>query len=136
MKIPKEVKNLLNNKNLCTMATSWEDKPYLSLMNFTYLEEENKIVLSSRTNSRKYYNIQKNKNISLLVFSSSDQISVTLLGTAVTMNMGSEKEKYYKKMHLKKNNMPQFIIGDKIGLIVFSIEEFVVSDSQDQVKTY
>jgi len=45
------------------MATSWEDKPYLSLMNFTYLEAENKIILSSRKNSKKYYNIQKKRKL-------------------------------------------------------------------------
>ena len=37
-------------------------------------------------------------------------------------------------MHLKKNNMPQFIIGNNIALIVFSIEEIIVSDKQDKVK--
>ena len=39
MEIPKDVMELLRNEKLCTMATSWEDKPYLSLMNFTYIEE-------------------------------------------------------------------------------------------------
>ncbi|PUU86189.1 pyridoxamine 5'-phosphate oxidase family protein [Halanaerobium sp.] len=134
MHIPEEIKNLLENKNLCTMATTWEDKPYLSLMNFTYLESENKIILSSRKNSRKYYNIQKNKNISLLVFSSSDKLSATLLGTAETIESGNAKEEQYRKTHLKKNNMPQFILGDNIGLIVFSIKEIIISNSQDQVR--
>lgn len=50
MEISKDVKDLLINEKLCIMATSWEDKPYLSLMNFTYLEE-NKVVLSTRRNS-------------------------------------------------------------------------------------
>ncbi len=58
MDIPKEVKDLLKNKKLCTMVTSWEDKPYLSLMNFTYVEAENKVILSCRRNSKKYYKIQ------------------------------------------------------------------------------
>ncbi|RQD77292.1 MAG: pyridoxamine 5'-phosphate oxidase family protein, partial [Halanaerobium sp. MSAO_Bac5] len=35
---------------------------------------------------------------------------------------------------IKKNNMPQFIIGDNIGLIVFRIEEIILSDKDDQVK--
>jgi general stress protein 26 len=134
MEIPKDVKDLLRNEKLCTMATCWEDKPYLSLMNFTYVEKENKVILSSRKNSRKYYNIQKNKNISLLLFSSSEKLSVTFLGTAITMNMENKKEKYYRKMHMEKNNMPQFILGDDIGLIVFNIEQIIVSNNQDQVK--
>ncbi len=134
MDIPKDIKNLLKNKNLCTMATSWEDKPYLSLMNFTYVEAENKVILSSRKNSKKYNNIQKNKNISLLIFSSSDQLSATFLGTAVIINEEDKKEKHYRKMHMKKSNMPQFILGDNIALIVFNIEQIIISDNQDQVR--
>src|SRR6056297_1560341 len=118
MKIPKDVKDLLKNEKLCAMATSWEDKPYLSLMNFTYVEEENKVILSSRKNSKKYYNIQKNKHISLLLFSSSNKLSATFLGIAITME--DKKDKNYREMHMKKNNMPQFILGDNIGIILFS----------------
>src|SRR6056297_3538189 len=134
MEIPKDVMELLRNEKLCTMATSWEDRPYLSLMNFTYIEEENKVILSSRKNSRKYYNIQNNKNISLLLFSSSKKLSVTFLGTAITMDMENKKEKYYREMHLEKSNMPQFILGDNIGIIVFNIEEIIISNDQDEVK--
>ena len=132
MDIPKDVKDLLKNKKLCTMATCWEAKPYLSLMNFTYVEAENKVILSSRKNSKKYYNIQKNKHISLLLYSSSNKLSVTLLGTAITME--NKEEKHYREMHMKKNNKPQFILGDNIGLIVFIIEQIIVSDNQDKVK--
>lgn len=132
MEISKDVKDLLINEKLCIMATSWEDKPYLSLMNFTYLEEENKVILSTRRNSKKYDNIQNNKYISLLVFSSIEGISATLLGTALALK--SHEEAYYRKVHMQKNNMPQFILGENISLIVFSIENLVVSNSQDEVK--
>jgi len=132
MNIPKDIIELIENENLCAMATCLENKPYLSLMNFTYLKHENKIILSSRKNSRKYSNIQKNKNISLLISSSSNKQSATFLGTAVTID--DKNEKNYKEMHKENINMPQFISGDNIGLIVFSIEEIIISNSQDQVK--
>ena len=77
MKIPEDIKKILKNENLCAMATSVDDQPYLSLMNFTYIEAENKIILSSKKNSKKYNNIQKNKNISILVSSNSPKKSVT-----------------------------------------------------------
>ena len=131
MEITKEVKDLLINEKLCIMATCWEDKPYLSLMNFTYLEDENQVILSTRRNSKKYGNIQKNKNISLLVFSSIDGVSVTLLGTALTLE--AQEEALYRDLHMQKNNMPQFIMGENIGLIVFDIENIVISNSQDEV---
>lgn len=132
MEIPKDIKKILENENLCAMATASDNKPYLSLMNFTYLEAENKIILSSRKNSKKYTNIQKNKNISLLVASSSNEQSVTLLGTAMTID--AENKLDYRKKHLKNIKMPQFAEGDNIGLIIFEIEEVIVSNNQDQVK--
>jgi nitroimidazol reductase NimA-like FMN-containing flavoprotein (pyridoxamine 5'-phosphate oxidase superfamily) len=136
MEIPKEIKTLLKNNKLCSMATCWNNQPYLSLMNFTYLESENKVILSTKKNSRKYKNIQKNKNISLLVSSDSPKKSATFLGKALTISPGDEKEKYYRKMHMKNCDMPQFILGDEISLIIFEIEEIIVSDSQDNVKYF
>ena len=134
MEIPKEIKNLLKNNKLCSMATCSDKQPYLSLMNFTYLESENKIILSTRKNSKKYKNIQKNKNISLLVSSNLPKKSATFLGTALTMSKENKKEEHYRKMHSKNCDMPQFILGDDIGLIVFSIEKIIISDKQDQVE--
>ena len=136
MEIPKKIKTLLKNNKLCNMATCSDKQPYLSLMNFTYLESENKVILSTRKNSKKYNNIQKNKNISLLVTSNSPKKSATFLGTALTINTGDEKEEYYKKIHMKNCEMSQFILGENINLIIFSIEEIIFSDSQDNVKYY
>ncbi|MFW6282105.1 MAG: pyridoxamine 5'-phosphate oxidase family protein [bacterium] len=134
MEIPKEIKNLLKNNKLCSMATCSDEQPYLSLMNYTYLESENMVILSSRKNSKKYSNIQKNKNISILVSSDSPKKSATFLGKALTINTGDKKEEYYKKIHIRNCDMPQFILGDELSLIIFEIEEIIVSDSQDNVK--
>ena len=131
MEITKDVKDLLKNQKLCTLATCVENRPYVSLMNFTYVEEENKVILSTRRDSKKYNNIIKNKKISLLLFSNSSELSATFLGTAMTMD--GEKERRYRDMHMKKNNMPQFILGENIGVVVFSIEQVIISDKQDRV---
>ncbi len=131
MNISKEVKDLLKNEKLCTLATCVDNNPYVSLMNFTYVEEENKVILSTRRNSKKYDNIVINKKISLLLFSISSGLSATFLGTAMTTE--GKEEKRYREMHMQKNNMPQFILGEDIGLIVFNIEQIIISNRQDQV---
>ena len=131
MKLTKDVKDLLINEKLCTLATCVEDMPYVSLMNYTYVEEENKVILSTRKDSRKYENILRNKKISLLIFSSSSEVSATFLGTAITPE--GDEEKRYRDMHLDSAKMPQFILGDHIGVIIFSIEKIIVSNKQDQV---
>ena len=50
------------------------------------------------------------------------------------MTVDDKNKKKYREMHKKNINMPQFISGDNIGLIVFNIEEIIISDSQDKVK--
>ena len=131
MEIPKVIKDLLENEELCAMATCSENQPYISLMNFTFVEEENIVILSSRRDSKKYSNIQNNKNVSLL-FSSPQKISATFLGTAVAIENDVE-EKHYKELHMKINNMPQFILGDNVGIIAFNIDKIIVSDNEDQI---
>ena len=46
----------------------------------------------------------------------------------------AHEEACYRELHMKKNNMPQFILGENISLIVFSIENIVLSNSKDEVK--
>ena len=134
MNIPNYIKSILNDHELCTMATCWQNKPYLSLMTYTYIESENIIVLTTKKDSKKFFNIEKNKNISLLLFSETDELSITFLGTATLVT--GEKEEYYRAIHMEANNRPQFIFGEAIGLILFSIEEIVVSNNKDEVKYY
>ncbi len=134
MDIPRDIKDLLETEKLCAMATCLEDHPYLSLMNYTFVEDENKIILSSRRDSKKFSNIQNNKNVSLLLFSKTHEISATFLGTAVAVE--EWEEPHYRALHMKRNNMPQFILGDNIGIIVFSIEKIIVSDTLDQLTTH
>lgn len=131
MDIPRNVKALLETEKLCAMATCQEDHPYLSLMNFTFIDEENIIILSSRRESKKFNNIQHNKNVSLLLFSKSRELGATFLGSAETVERGEDH--YYRELHHRRNNMPQFILGDNIGIIVFRIEKIIVSDNLDQL---
>lgn len=134
MKLSKEVEALLLNQSLCMMATCWDQRPYLSLMNFTFLEEDSRIILSTRKDSKKYFNVQHNPYVSLMVFSERDGISATLLGRATILT--EEEEAYYRALHMTKNNKPQFIIGENIGLILFEFDQIVVSDVMDQVAYY
>lgn len=132
MEIPKNIKNLLDNEKLCVMATYLGNKSYLSLMNFTYLEAENKIILSTRKSSKKYNNILLNSEVSLLVYSLPDGISATFEGTALTLD-DQDAVRCRDLHYAKNNNMKQFIVGQEIGLILFKIQKIIISDSQDQV---
>lgn len=134
MNIPKYIKEILKKEKLCTMATCWKDEPYLSTMIFSYLDLENKIILSTKKDSKKFYNIKKNKNVSLLIFSEKKELSITFVGTVEIVK--NEKEKYYKEIHMNNNKRQQFISGDTISLMIFNIKKITVSNNKDEVKYY
>lgn len=60
---------LLKEKHFLHLATCWDNKPHVSLMNYTYFSKSDThyIVLSTPKNTTKYANITKNPQVSLLV---------------------------------------------------------------------
>ena len=52
---------------LCFLATQSDGEPHLSLMNFTYVREEEVIVLSTRRNTKKFVQIAENPKVAVLI---------------------------------------------------------------------
>lgn len=71
MAIPPVVEQLLRNNKLLHLATSSNDQPSVSLMNFSYVEPDGAspatIILSSSPDTTKIENIKFNPNVALLI---------------------------------------------------------------------
>ena len=111
MNIPSEVLTLLEKEKFCSLATCCQDKPHVSLMNFTYLSEEGLIILSSRENTTKVQHIKNNPAVAVLFFTLGSgrqmPLSCTLYGTAAILN--PDKGQLYREIHFNKNrDMGQF----------------------------
>ena len=137
--ICQSIYKLLENERLCFLATCFDDKPHLSLMNFTYLTEEDVIVLSSRLDTTKVANIMKNPEVAIMLCDLGDgdtaHLSCTLYGRASILN--SSEESFYRKSHLNKhNNMTVFIEGENIVVILVKIKSATISDAKDHVQTW
>ncbi|TJX15183.1 pyridoxamine 5'-phosphate oxidase family protein [Tissierella creatinini] len=139
MVITQKIIKLLQGEKVCTLATCKDNEPYLSLMNFTFDEESQRIILSSRRNSKKFENILSNREVSLLIHNDNpgtpleDIVSVTINGKAYEEDAQRD---YYQKLHTTKhNNRHQFIIGDEIAILLVSIDKIHTSDIHDQVTT-
>lgn len=52
---------------LCFLATQSNGEPHLSLMNFTYVQEEEVIVLSTRRNTKKFEQITESPKVAVLI---------------------------------------------------------------------
>ncbi len=134
-----EILKLLQTENFCFLATSYQDLPHLSLMNFTYLTEENLIILSSRADTTKVRYMKKNPETALLLchLEGNEQpaVSCTLYGTATVLQ--ADKDLYYREIHYKNNkDMGKFIRGDNISIIMFQIKHAAISNLDDRVYSW
>lgn len=139
MEIPAQLLQLLEREKFCFLATSYENHPHISLMNFTYLPEEKLIILSSRANTTKVKYMKKNPSVALLLYSLDTEgqppVSCTLYGTAQVVN--PEKDRLFKESHYGKHrDMGNFIHGENISVITVRIEHAALSDLDDRVYTW
>lgn len=139
MNIPAEIVKLLQRENFCMLATSYQDHPHVSLMNFTYMDAEKLIVLSSREDTIKVKNIKNNPEVALLIYNlgvdGESPISCTIHGVATVV--GSDNDSRYREPHYEKHrHMGAFIEGENISIITVSIKHATLSDVEDKVRTW
>lgn len=65
--LPDEVVEVLRTSKLCYLATQSDGNPHLSLMNFTYCRKEEVLILSTRRNTKKFYQIIENPKVAVLI---------------------------------------------------------------------
>lgn len=136
MKIPKTMFTLLENEKLCFLSTSYQDRPHVSLMNFTYLQEEEQIILTSRSDTTKVTYMRQNPYVALLFtrFSGEEYppASCTVYGEAHIED--GHKDSVYRQAHLQRHpGMEAFITGENIAVITVKLQRASIADIQDQV---
>ncbi len=52
---------------LCFLATQQEGEPHLSLMNFTYYQEEDIVIICTRRNTKKFAQLYRNPKVAVLI---------------------------------------------------------------------
>lgn len=65
--LPKTVTDVLNVSKLCHLATAEDGEPHLSLMNFTYHQPDEVIIMSTRRDTKKFILLDANPKVSLLI---------------------------------------------------------------------
>ena len=139
MKIPPELLQLLESEKFCFLATSYRDRPHLSLMNFTYLSGEGIIILSSRADTTKVQHMEQNPAVALLLYnlegSDGQPLSCSLHGMARVID--PEEDGFYRERHYQKNkDMGVFITGSHIRIIAVEITRGVIVDARDRVRPW
>jgi len=142
--LPPIVQSLLANAHLCYLSTSDMElrSSHLSLMRFTYLSQDEVIILSTSRNTKKFDLLKKQRGVALLVHDfgsnspASGTYSITLNGDCSIVEDTKDLVRY-RKAHLDHNpDYPQFIVGDDIAILCVNVQSARICDINDNVKKW
>ncbi len=139
MKIPVEVTQLLCDQRLGVLCTSFDHQPHASLMAFTYLPDEQAVLLATRRDTTKSQNIERNPRVSFLVFRSPTRseagCSCTLSGAARFIPEDAASQ--YRKRHQERHpNLPAFTTRDLLTLVRIDVKRISFADAEDRVRVF
>ena len=113
--LPQEVVTLLNASRLCHMATQSGDfEPHLSLMNFSYYQTDEVIIMCTSRKTNKFQHILSVPNVAILIHDfphlnvdkdislAGRSFSISLKGKAFVMEEGSREEQNSGQKYLSK----------------------------------
>ncbi len=98
-----KVREFMKSQKLCVVSTiSGEGKPESALVAFS--ETENfEIIFGTFNNTRKYENLKKNGNVSIVI-GFDDELKKTIQYEGIALEAKGEEIEMCKRIHLKKNN--------------------------------
>lgn len=158
--LPPTVVALLQSTRVCHLSTTSSDGlPHLSLMRFTYRREEEVIIMTTRTDTKKYELLCSSPKVAVLVHDfpslrkeeegeggeggaatttegesagEGHTYAITLNGVA-SMQKGKEAERF-RALHLENNAAySQFIEGEKIAVFTVHVTSARICNVEDRV---
>ena len=134
------IHNLLNEQRLAVLSTqSIDGKPYASLVAFVVGPDLKKILFATSQHTRKFANISANKDVAILVNSSTNSESdfheaaaVTITGVAEIMdnNLREELIPNYLEKH---PYLEDFITSSSCAIICVHTESFYLVENFQEV---
>lgn len=143
---PPAIREMLSKSRLAYMSTVDGDSSHLSLMRFTYLNDETDgevVILSTQRATKKYDMLTKQNGVALLIHDfpqfgeEKDGVhSITLNGQCSILEDG-EKSEMYRAAHLKHNpDYPQFIVGEDIAMLCIFVSSARICNINDHVERW
>ena len=140
--LPDAIVQLLKASRLCFLATQAEGEPHLSLMNFTYYQKEEVIIMCTRRNTKKFEQMTSSNSVAVLIHDfphlsegqsgHNKTMSVTLSGVSEVCSASEEAK--FRELHLKNNpDYSQFIVGEDIAVILIKVDRARMCDIKDRV---
>ena len=123
-----KMKDIVKGNDLCVLATVSEGKPHCSLMSYISDEKGQEIYLISNKQTKKYVNLLKNPQVSLLIDTREEKKgqrridikALTVSGEFQTINDSVKKDLIRTKFLRKHPHLTDFL--NDSGAEIFSIK--------------
>ena len=130
----------MNGQSLGVLATCGDPYPHSSLVGFAATEDLKHIVFATIRDTRKFKNIQKNANVSILIDSHTNQaadfkdaVALTVLGNA-TETLNTERESFLS-IYLKKHPyLKEFVLTPNCALVKIAVHKYIVVSNFQNVQ--
>ena len=130
---PEELlKEVLNTQYFAVLNTLGEGLPYSNLVSFAVTDDLRSLVFITNRNTRKFKNIQKNRNISLLIDNRTNQPSDVSQAIAITA-IGTAREEMENKSRLqaiflaRHPQLKQFVDASDNAIMLVTIREYIIA---------
>ena len=150
--LPESIVKLLQASRLCFLATQADGDPHLSLMNFTYYQAEELIIMCTRRATKKYEQMLSSRSVAILIHDfphlaesgngggggqHGKTLSVTLNGVSEPVTESSADEARYRAIHLQNNpDYAQFIVGPDVAVVLVRLNTARMCDIKDRVQVW
>ncbi len=131
--IKNSIQEILTSQYLAVLATSTGTAPYTSLIGFMASQDLKQIYFATFTNTRKYHNITKHSQVSLLIDSRTNRggedfknsSALTILGNAETVPQVQQDE--ILSLYLEKFcHLQDFTRDPQCALVRINVEKYIL----------
>ena len=127
------IKSILESQYLAVLSSVEHDHPYCNLVAFAETEDIKSIFFATGRNTRKYFNISANRNVSLLIDSRSNERpdfstvrALTVIGSAVEVQMDDRTVPV--SIYLKKHpGLVDFLDRTDNALIRVTVSDYILA---------
>lgn len=128
----KILKELIRTQYFAVLNTQDKGLPYSNLVSFAITDDLRSLIFITDRNTRKFRNIQVNKNISLLIDNRTNQpsdvsqaIAITVIGTA---GEETENKSSLQAIFLTRHpHLQQFVDNPNNAMILVTVSEYIIA---------
>jgi heme iron utilization protein len=127
------IRDLFKSQTLAVLATFNESQPYCNLVAFAESNDCKSLIFATNRNTRKYRNLLKNRQVSLLIDDRTNliggfgkNVAITALGLAEEVS--PEEKPYFAALLIAKHpEITSFIKGSDNTLFKVRISDYIVA---------